>query len=1056
MAVDWIDGPLMVVAGPGSGKTELLSVRVANILRKRDIPAGSLLCLTFTDAAALNMKKRLVEMIGEKGYKVPTFTFHSFCKEVMSSYSEYFYDGANFNLADEITKTELLEEILQDADYDDPLKSSHPELGFVYLKPLKRMIPELKKAGITPEELRESLEVNQKVIDKINPFISDTFSNRVSNSMRDEIVELIDKLRKMEVDFPLEQFKPLNEILANSLSKTLEVETTKEITAWKNEWTKRKKEGRVLRDKYYIEKHKSLVNKYEKYEEEMHKRGLYDFSDLILDVIRVLEKEESLRYELQERYQYIMVDEFQDTSGVQMRLLKNLTADEPHDKPNVCVVGDDDQAIYRFQGAEISNILNFKESYSEVNVITLKNNYRSGKEILEKAKTVISKGEERLESKLKEVDKNLVAVNKNLEEEVDAKSFKTKEEEYSYVVNRVKSLIDRGVDPQEIAVMARKHKILKEIAPYFSEAEIPIYAERKVNVLENELIRQIIEIIRFAVYLLDGDKDKADQLLPEILSYPFWDLKRKDLWRLARDAYQNGSSWFEEMERGSFQEIADFLSDLAQKSRYKTAEEIFDYAIGNKGKGSPIKRYYFNKEALKEDPTRYFKFLSALKRFTSELRGYKEGRLLKARNILEFFDRHRENGIAINDTNPLITDSKAVSLITANSSKGREFEAVFLLSCQEEIWAKGGRSSRLPLPSNIPLNIPETRDDHLRLFYVSLTRAKRFLTITAHLKKENGRGYSPLEFIDHFDMEEKAVEVGYRSLEVSRKGYHSPPFKASEKELLKPLAENYLLSSTGFNKYLNVADNGPEDFLQDTLLRFPTKKHPAASYGTAIHETINRIYEDLKNKGEIPSREFVLDTFKKFLKKERLSEDDFSEYSKRGTDSLKAFYQSKIESFNVDDLTEKSFRNQGVVIEGHRLTGKIDKIVKQGRDIEVADFKTGKPIESWNPRKAYDKIKAWKYRNQLIFYKLLIESSSEFEGSVVKKASLEFVEPNEDGKIITLPAEIKDEEVERMKKLIKIVGDRIKKLDFSTDREYRKKAIKEIEEFENYLLSKKI
>ncbi|MGM0439366.1 MAG: UvrD-helicase domain-containing protein, partial [Patescibacteria group bacterium] len=132
-AVDKIDGPLMVVAGPGSGKTELLSVRAANILKKKDVPASSLLCLTFTDSAALNMKERLVEMIGEEGYKIPTLTFHSFCKEIIDNNPEYFYQGAYFDLADEITKTEILEDILENMDYDNPLNSRHPQRGYVYL-----------------------------------------------------------------------------------------------------------------------------------------------------------------------------------------------------------------------------------------------------------------------------------------------------------------------------------------------------------------------------------------------------------------------------------------------------------------------------------------------------------------------------------------------------------------------------------------------------------------------------------------------------------------------------------------------------------------------------------------------------------------------------------------------------------------------------------------------------------------------------------------------------------------------------------------------------------
>lgn len=749
-----------------------------------------------------------------------------------------------------------------------------------------------------------------------------------------------------------------------------------------------------------------------------------------------------------------MVDEFQDTSGVQMRLLKNLTKDEPHGRPNICVVGDDDQAIYRFQGAEVSNILNFKNWYEDVGVITLVKNYRSGQRIIDSAKEVISRGSERLEDKLEEVNKDLQSV-KDSKETIEAKSFKTKEEEYSYVAKRVKELIEGGTKPQEIAVIARKHKILKEAAPYFADMGVPIYAERKVNVLENEVVRQIIKIIRFAIYLLEGDEDKADELLPEILSYPFWRLDREEIWKLARIAYKSRNSWFEEMEKSDhFKEVFEFLSELSKKAQYKTAEEVIDLTVGNAelNPKSPLKNYYFNKENLKEDPTTYFKFLSALKKFTFSLRSFKEGRLLKAEDVLDFYDRHVDNDIAINDTNPLVTDSDSVSLITAHSGKGREFDAVFVLSCQSEVWAGSGKGGKLPLPSNLPLSVKETRDDHLRLFYVTLTRAKWFLSLTSHKKRSSGRGYSPLEFIDHFNIEDENTEVGYKELEASRKSFYSPPFKARERDLLKSSVKDYFLSPTGLNKYLNVVDDGPEVFLQDTLLRFPSKKHPAACNGTAIHQTLAWIYNQLKSTDKLPTEDEVLNSFEKYLKKQRLSGKDFEKFLKKGTDALKVFYKERRENFDSGHKIEKNFRNQGVKVAGHRLTGKIDKIEIDGNKMVVTDFKTGNPIKKWKSLRGYDRIKAWKYKNQLIFYKLLIKNSTDFENYDVDVACLEFVEPTSEGEIVKLPLKIKDDDVERVKNLIEIVMKRIKNLNFSTDEDYSRNSVSEIKKFEDKLL----
>lgn len=1053
-AVDTIEGPSMIVAGPGSGKTELLSVRAANILKKKDVPTSSLLCLTFTDAAALNMRERLVEMIGEDGYKVPTFTFHSFCKEIIDNNPSLFYEGADFDLADEITKTEIIEDILQKLDYDDPLSSKHPERGYVYLRTIKSKIADLKEGGLTPEEFKKVLDSHEEFVKEVNPLITEVFDKRVSKSIFSEIEELISTLKGMDYKLPVDYFKPLNKVLVASLEEAFNKEGTKGVTAWKSDWTKRVSGKRVLRDFYYIEKQQSLANIYQQYEKKMYEKGLYDFSDMILDVIKVLGTNESLRRDFEEKYLYLMVDEFQDTSGVQMRLLKNLTKDEPHGQPNICVVGDDDQAIYRFQGAEISNILNFKDLYEDVEVITLKKSYRSGQKILDTAKKIISKGEERLESRLEGVDKDLKAAREEMGNIV-GKEFKTKEEEYTYVAKEVKKLIDeKGTDPQEIAVIGRKHKILKQAAPFFANEDIPIYAERKVNVLENEIIKEIITIIRFSVYLLEGDKDKAEELLPEVLSYPFWNLTRGKLLKLSRRAYRN-NSWMDEMKKDSeLSEIFDFLTNLSEKSKYKPVEEIIDIVVGNKESKFSIRDYYFSEKELKKSTAEYFKVLSALKTFVNELKSYKEGEFLKARDLLDFVDRHEGNNIPINDQNPLITDSDSVSLITAHSAKGREFENVFVLSCMHEVWGKGRRASKLPFPSNMPLErAGENKDDQLRLFYVTLTRAKDNLFITTHRKKENGRSYSPLEFIEGISTKEDKLEVGPRELEASRKKYYSPPFREDEREFLKPLAQKYKLSATGFNKYLNVASEGPEDFLRDTLLRFPSKKPLAASFGTAIHETIGWLYNDLKESDKLVEINKVLEVFEEFLKKERLANQDFDKYLERGGDALKAFYKSKKDEFSSDHIIEKNFRNQGVVISGNELTGKIDKIAINGNKAKVYDFKTGKPIEKWNPSGGWNKIKAWKYKNQLVFYKLLIENSREFENVEVEKGYLEFIEPKNDENIITLPLEITDKDVKRVKKLIKIVGEKIRNLEFYSSEEFNKKSIKEIKRFEEKLLN---
>ena len=169
IAVDTIDGPVMVIAGPGTGKTQVLALRVGNILKKTDTRPGNLLCLTFTDAAAINMRERLARLIGAEGYKVAVHTFHSFASDVIGNYPEYFYNGAEFLPADDLKQIEILEEVFLELPRSNPLSSKH-EGEYTYLKDAKKAIQYLKRAGLTPTEFSALIESNKKSIGVISSF----------------------------------------------------------------------------------------------------------------------------------------------------------------------------------------------------------------------------------------------------------------------------------------------------------------------------------------------------------------------------------------------------------------------------------------------------------------------------------------------------------------------------------------------------------------------------------------------------------------------------------------------------------------------------------------------------------------------------------------------------------------------------------------------------------------------------------------------------------------------------------------------------------------------
>lgn len=412
-AVDTIDGPVLVIAGPGSGKTELLSMRVANILKTTDTSANSILCLTFTDSAAQNMRQRLKLIIGAEANNLAIHTFHSFGTEIINQNPEYFFFGQGFRPADEIATISILEKILGTLSKRDLLSTYHPDHGWSYLYDIKSRIADLKKAGINPNEFLKIIEQNQKFFDKANPIISQFFIDNPKQKATlnwSLLLSEIEKIDSFESDYDyktilFEELKKVAELVANS-QKII----TTPITAWVKKFCKKNyKNETVLKDSENQKKYLSFANIYSQYQSQLHANSLYDFDDMLLEVLNALNNYPELRFNCQEQYLYILVDEFQDTSGVQTRILDQLINLEVcHKRPNLMVVGDDDQAIYKFQGASLANILSFTKKYDKVKIVTLTYNYRSKQTILDMANTIIENSQIRL-SRTESIDKTLIS-----------------------------------------------------------------------------------------------------------------------------------------------------------------------------------------------------------------------------------------------------------------------------------------------------------------------------------------------------------------------------------------------------------------------------------------------------------------------------------------------------------------------------------------------------------------------------------------------------------------------------------------------------------------------
>jgi len=1078
-AVDTIEGPVLVIAGPGSGKTELLSMRTANILKKTDTLASSILCLTFTDAASANMQKRLAQIIGAEAYKVAINTFHSFGTEIINRYQEYFYKGIKYEAVEDITKIEILENIIKTLKHNNPLNSYSEDHGYTYLKDIITRIGELKKGGLTAISYKKIIENNKQYLEQANKELSNFFENypRINKQILADLPTLIKNLENITTEKENENYKTIKQVLIESLKEAYfeatDENSTKPITEWKKTYTEKNEENKqIFKDEKNTKKHLALAEVYEKYITEMKKQGYYDYDDMIMEVVNAMQKYQDLKYNIQEQYQYILVDEFQDTNGVQTKLIKLLLDAEVNEgSPNILAVGDDDQSIYKFQGAKLDNIINFKDQYKKTEIIVLQNNYRSTQEILDLIRKVIKKGKNRLENTVKTITKELIASNKTLKPgKIQEQNYKTQFNEFIWIAQDIKTRIKNGEDPKQIAVIAPKHRLLEELAKYLEHYKIPISYERKKNIFELPHIVEILKMLQFINTLNKANQKEADELLPEILSYDFFNIDKLEIWKISIDSYsandiKNKKTWLETMlkhENKNIKNIASFFITLAGKSSNITGEEIIDYLTGvkeltinketNETYKSPYKDYHFNDKEFKENKDKYIDYLTALQAYISKVREFAANKqILTLQTLVEFTELHQRHNLPINYETAFSNDENAVQLMSSHKSKGLEFETVYTPNCTDKTWMGKGHSSILKFPKNIPLSQEDNNeDDQLRLFYVTISRTKRNLIITHHDYKDNGKAENKLRFLEENEVKEKLKNIDKSEVENIQKEYaklnnledfYALKFNIKEHQkitdtqnaLLKKRLENYQLSVTHLNNFLDIQNAGPQQFIERNLLQFPEKQAPNASYGSAIHKTIEILHREYKKTGDIMPIEKLIETYKEILKLQRLNNENYKELEEKGIDQLTIYYKERKHDINKEDKIELNFKNEGVKIGEAQLTGKLDKVRIQNKtEAIVYDLKTGKPFNKWsNSRKPRN------YKDQLIFYKILIENSRNYSKFKVNEGIIEFFEPQND-KIILLPLQITAQEVEELKQLIKIVYNKIINLDFPDTSNYPK------------------
>ncbi|HVX57678.1 MAG TPA: ATP-dependent DNA helicase [Candidatus Saccharimonadales bacterium] len=1093
-AVETTEGPVLVLAGPGTGKTQLLSMRVANILRRNDVLPGNILCLTFTDNAARNMRERLATIIGQSAYHVAIHTFHSFGSDMMNQYPDYFTDRQLLQQIDELGRYELLHDIFDDLPHSNPLSVKVGE-NFVFLQDTLHLISWLKQNAVSPPELHELLNANQKFIDAIEPLLADTFASTPSPKSLPAYNKL---LKTVQAQVTGQRFFGFPEYAAECAAELEQAisETdpkgryAKPITAWRSRWCRKDADGKhVFKDggQSYRRMH-AVANVYQQLSEAMTAQGLYDFDDMVTLAVHAVEDNDELRYNLQERYHYVLVDEFQDTNKAQLRLLNALGDNPVHEgRPNLMAVGDDDQAIYAFQGAEASNMVQFVRQY-HLTPIVLHDNYRSTAAILQTAAGVAAQLTDRLESVVPGSHKQLVAKQRHDTQVLDYRSFSSELAQYDWVAEEIEQLTRQGMKPEQIAVIAPRHRYLERLMPYLGQRRVPIAYERRENILEAPIILQLRRMSELVTALADNRQDDADTLFGEVLGYDFWGVPADTLVQISLDCYNAHKHWLDVLSRhqdGRLRDIASWFATLAKRSRLEPMEYVLDQLVGVGGDSidsgyddlllpkaknekfvSPLRAYYFSSERYDQHTDTYLTLLGQLATLRHRLRQWKPNRTLYIADLVEFARLHAQAGLKIVDSNPHTQTTSAVQVMTAYKAKGLEFDAVFVINAQDEIWGPTARSgsSRISLPRNLPIEpAGDSDNDKLRLLFVALTRARHTLHITGYSHTLENKLSPALSFL--------AEGVGFETQVVDKPeppaaaeilatdwAYRFRQIIAEKKALFEPLLANYQLSVTHLNNFLDVRDGGPRYFLMHNLLRFPEALSPSAAYGDAVHKTLQWAYAELRRTGKLPTIGNAQAQFSDVLQRTHLRPADHKRLEQRGREALERYLQQRGQDFTVSDIVERGFNNEGVVIAGARLSGKVDLLHFTGGDtVQVRDFKTGKPAVTWQGRDEYEKIKLHKYRQQLLFYKLLVEGSASFHHKVtVSSGALEFIEPDDRGKLVAnLELRFDPEELERFARLIGAVWAHIIRLDFPDTSTY-KPTLDGIKAFEEELLSGKL
>lgn len=903
-AVNFKNGPLLIIAGAGTGKTTVITERIKSLVARKKAKPDQILALTFTEKAAGEMSERLDEVM-PLGYEEPwVLTFHAFCDRILKEESLEIGLSPDYKILDKAGSWLLFKKHLFDFNFQYYLPLSNPT----------------------------------KFIDAILKFIS----------------------RAQDEDVSVQDF--LTYVKKSGRSSKLEE----------------------------VKKLKELTTAYQKYQEIKLKENALDFGDLISFSLKLFRTRVSILKKYQNQFKYVLVDEFQDTNISQLELIKLLCP--PGQKKNLTVVGDDFQAIYKWRGAAVSNILDFKKHYPEAKTIILNSNYRSSQSLLDRTYQLIKNNEpETLEVKLG-LNKQLIATRK-LKTKPEIVILQNLESEADFVVKKIHELsAKKNYTYTSFAILARANNHLDPFVLALKRNGIPYQLLGNRGLFDQEEIKSLMAFLRVVV-------DPEDSLfLHQLMLSDIFKIRPALVFNLLGEARKKRESLWLVIKACKDDHIQKLIMEI-ETSQKKASKKLVSQILYEF-----IQNISFVKPFLKEENLENQLKLKNLNLFFELIKKYeREVKTPGLVDFVDFLDLLLEAGE--NPGQAEIEDIDTVKLLTVHSSKGLEFPVVFMVNLTSDRFPTRKKGDPIEFPEALVKETLAETDRHLqeerRLFYVGCTRARDYLFLSLGLDYGGKRLKKPSGFLKELGLTIKKAPLAKKT----------PPFFLVEKEITpKPalLKKEYSLSYISYSQ-IATYQACPLQYKYRYLLHIPEKAKASLSFGQTIHRVLYDFHR-FEQKG----KRLGLDELNFLYKQHFISEGYGSREHrklrfKEGKKILQKYFKVYPQNFQQPLFLEKSFR---LKINGVPLFGKIDRIDKVGDTFELIDYKTGSPKD----QKAVDQD------IQLTIYNIASQEALRIEP---ESLALYFIENN---KKVTTQRSAK--QIKKVKEKIQAVIEEIRNGDF--------------------------